>query len=470
MNYGLPDPKSQSQIGEFGANTGTLRSQEYRPGLYTGQSPLTGHRFEAADPDPGGGPTGMSERPDSSRSERGDRNLNLDGKRPYRILHLDTGREWRGGQQQVLYLSRSLTTAGHTSIILTPRGSPMAIRARELDVPVREISYHGAGDPIAIKQVVQAIQETEADVLHAHTANAHSLGFFVMRWPALPKEKRPAFVVHRRVDFPPGNDPLTRMRYTSEQCLFLCVSGAVRDVLQRHGVPVERLRVVRSCVDTARIDCHTHEDRTLLRGELGLPGDADLIGVVGALVPHKGHRHMLEAMPRILATRPEARLIVFGDGPLEAELRRASWERGLQSRVSFAGFRPDVARFLHCLDIFAHPSIEEGLGTSILDAMAARLPVVATRAGGIPEIVRHGETGWLVPPASPTELAGAIISLLEDPRRRIQFGEAGRARVVGEFGIATLRDHVLDAYAEAIAARAPTPSALVSPPPSTEKN
>ena len=395
--------------------------------------------------------------------------MDVDSTRPLRVLHLDTGREWRGGQQQVLYLSGSLAAAGHTSIILTPRGSPMAVRAREEGVSVREITYHGAGDPIAIKNVVQAIQETEADVLHAHTANAHSLGFFVMRWPGLPKEKRPSFVVHRRVDFPPGNDPLTRMRYTSEPCLFLCVSGAVRDVLQRHGVPVERLRIVRSCVDPARIDRHAQEDRTLLREELGIPGDAGLIGAVGALVPHKGHRHMLEAMPRILAARPEARLILFGDGPLEAELRRACWERGLQSRVSFAGFRPDVARFLHCLDIFTQPSTEEGLGTSILDAMAARLPVVATRAGGIPEIVRHGETGWLVPPASPTELAGAIISLLEDPRRRLQFGEAGRARVIGEFAIATLRDHVLDAYTEAVAARTHAPSALSSPPLSPEK-
>ena len=394
--------------------------------------------------------------------------LDAGNAKTFRILHLDTGREWRGGQQQVLYLSASLSAAGHLSIILTPRGSPLAIRAREQGLAIREISYHGAGDPIAIKNIVQAIQEEKADILHAHTANAHSLGFFVMRWPALPKDRRPAFVVHRRVDFVPGNDPITRMRYTSEPCLFLCVSGAVRDVLQRHGVPAERLRVVPSCIDPARIDHHT-EDPILLRGELGIPGDAGLIGSIGSLVPHKGHRHLLAAMPRILASRPEARLVIFGDGPLEAELRRDCWERGLQTKVTFAGFRPDVARFLRCLDIFAHPSTEEGLGTSILDAMAARLPVVASRAGGIPEIVRHGETGWLVPPASPTELAGAIISLLEDARRRAQFGEAGRSRVVEVFSIAALHDRVLAAYGEAVALRWPAPAAPADPPPAQGK-
>ncbi len=368
-----------------------------------------------------------------------------------------------------MYLSASLSAAGHASIILTPRGSPLALRAREQGLAIREISYHGAGDPIAIKNIVQAIQEEKADILHAHTANAHSLGFFVMRWPALPKDRRPAFVVHRRVDFIPGNDPITRMRYTSEPCLFLCVSGAVRDVLQHHGVPAERLRVVQSCIDPARIDLHT-EDPLVLRGELGVPGDAGLIGAIGSLVPHKGHRHLLAAMPRILASRPEARLVVFGDGPLEAELRRDCWERGLQAKVSFAGFRPDVARFLRCLDIFAHPSTEEGLGTSILDAMAARLPVVASRAGGSPRSSGTARRAGSSPPASPTELAGAIISLLEDARRRAQFGEAGRSRVVEIFSIAALHDRVLAAYGEAVAMRWPSPAAATDPPPAQGRN
>ncbi len=379
-----------------------------------------------------------------------------------RVLHLDTGREWRGGQQQVLYLSGELTARGHLSIVMTPRGSPLAQRARALDLPVREISYHGAGDPIAIRALVQAIQETDAAVLHTHTANAHSLGFFALRLPGLPKDHKPAFVVHRRVDFPPSGDPLTRMRYTSDPCLFLCVSDAVRRVLEQHGVPAERLRVVRSCIDPTRLDVYADDDRAALRTELGIPEAAGLIGAVGSLVPHKGHRHLIAAMPRILAERPEAHLVVFGDGPLEAELRRDCWERSLQTRVTFAGFRTDVARFLHTFDIFAHPSVEEGLGTSILDAMAARLPVVASQAGGIPEVVVHGETGWLVPPASPTELAGALITLLEDPRRRAQFGEAGRARVQSVFSIPTLGDTVLAAYADALAPQTRPPTAPAS--------
>ncbi|MDM7914585.1 MAG: glycosyltransferase family 4 protein, partial [Candidatus Eisenbacteria bacterium] len=335
------------------------------------------------------------------------------------VLHLDTGREWRGGQQQVLYLSRALLERGIRSVIVTPKGSPLARRAMNENLPLREISYHGAGDPIAIGGVIQAILETDAQILHAHTANAHSLGFLALRLPVLKKERKPALVVHRRVDFPPAADPITRARYTSDPALFLCVSEAVRKVLEQYGVPAARLRVVHSCIDTARIDAAmAGQDRARLREELGIAPDAGVIGSIGSLVPHKGHRYLLAAMPRVLATRPDARLVLFGDGPLEAELRRDSWERGLQTQVLFAGFRPDVCRFFPALDVFAHPSVEEGLGTSILDAMAARLPVVASRAGGIPEAVRHGETGWLVPAGAQTDLAGAIISLLEDPRRR----------------------------------------------------
>lgn len=375
--------------------------------------------------------------------------MSIDDDLTFRILHLDSGREWRGGQQQVLYLSGELSARGHRSVIMTPKGSPLAARARDAGLALREISYHGAGDPIAIHQIVQMIQETEPHVLHVHTANAHSLAFLALHVPGLPKERKPFLIVHRRVDFPPGTDLLTRLRYTSEPSLFLGVSEAVCRILEKHGVPRERLRVVHSCIDPARIDAHAEEDHDLARADLSVPADAGLIGAIGALVPHKGHKHLLAAMPRILAARPDAHVVIFGEGPLEAELRRDCWERGLQSRVLFAGFRTDVARFIHCLDVFAHPSVEEGMGTSILDAMAARLPVVASRAGGITEIVRHGETGWLVPPASPTELAGAIVSLLEDPRRRCAFGEAGRNLVETEFSVRALGDRVLDVYREA---------------------
>ncbi|MBD3162765.1 MAG: glycosyltransferase, partial [Candidatus Eisenbacteria bacterium] len=316
------------------------------------------------------------------------------GNDPIRVLQIDTGKEWRGGQQQVFYLSRELERRGVKSTIVAPRRSPLAGRAADEGLSIREIPYRGAGDPMAIHGIAQAIQETGAQFLHVHTAHAHSLAFLVRRIPGILREGRPALLVHRRVDFAPANDPLTRMRYTSEDCLYLCVSEAVRKVLLGYGLPAEKLRVVHSCIDPARIDASAGEDRGALRREIGVPEETPLIGVVGAFVPHKGHRFLLAALPRIVASLPETRVVLFGDGPLETELRRDCWERGLQDRVVFAGFRSDVARFLHCFDLLAHPSTEEGLGTTILDAMAARLPVVASRAGGIPEVVSHGRTGW----------------------------------------------------------------------------
>jgi L-malate glycosyltransferase len=373
-----------------------------------------------------------------------------------KVLHIDTGREWRGGQQQVFYLSRELSARGHTSVIITPKGSPLAERARGAGLDLREISYHGAGDPIAIHQLVQLITEIQPKLLHVHTANAHSLAFLALHIPGLSKERKPFLIVHRRVDFAPGSDILTRIRYAAEPVLFIAISEAVGRVLEEHGVPRDRLRIVHSCVDTARIDAHSGESVADLRSEIGIPPGADLIGAVGALVPHKGHKHLLAAMPRILSQRPDARLVIFGDGPLESELRRECWNLDIQKHVLFLGFRGDVARFLHAFDVFAHPSIEEGMGTSILDAMAARLPVVASRTGGITEIVRHGTTGWLVPPASPSELAGAIMSLLDDPRRRREFGEAGRKLVESQFSVENLGDRVLDVYAEALGITAPS--------------
>jgi glycosyltransferase involved in cell wall biosynthesis len=375
-----------------------------------------------------------------------------------RVLQIDTGREWRGSQQQVLYLSRALVARGHKSILVTPKKSALAERAQAEDLPVREISYRGSVDPIAIGAVFQAVQDVRANIIHTHTAHAHSLGFLARRLPTRTKEQRPALVIHRRVDLPPSADPLTRMRYTSDPFMtYLCVSEAIRGTLERYGIARGRLRVVRSCIDTARIDEYADEDPDELKKELGLGPESHVIGAVGELAPQKGHRYLIDAMPRIVTTCPNAHLVLFGDGPQEADLRRQCWQQNVQSHVTFAGFRDDVERFYHCFHLFVHPSTEEGLGTTILDAMAARLPVVAARAGGIPEIVRHGETGWLVPPAAPTELAGPVISLLEDPRRRLQFGGAGRARVEAEFSVAKLCNETLSAYQDALVARTSPP-------------
>jgi glycosyltransferase involved in cell wall biosynthesis len=170
---------------------------------------------------------------------------------------------------------------------------------------------------------------------------------------------------------------------------------------------------------------------------MGMPGDGLLIGVVARLEPEKGHRYLIEAMPRIVAGLPQAWLVIVGDGSLDAKLRAqaAALPGPARDRVAFTGRREDVAAITADLDVAVLPSLREAQGISLLEAMARRRAVVASDVGGIPEVVTNGVDGVLVPPADPDALANAVTELLADPARRRRLGEAGYRTVADRFSI-----------------------------------
>lgn len=345
------------------------------------------------------------------------------------VLHLDTGTEWRGGQQQVLYLTQGLQEMGVISVVATPAGSPLATQLRRRNLPVIEIPYAAPYAPRSVRGVQKILAERAWNILHMHTSHAHTLGFLALRLPPPKTFHKPAFVVSRRVDFVPHGDPLSRLKYTSGGQFFVCVSEAIRRVLEEYGVPARSLYVVRSGVSVPRRP--RADERSQLRGALGIEAERFLLGAIGELVPHKGHRYLLEAFATVRASLPAAHLVVIGGGELEQSLKAQAAELGLNGSVTFTGFRPDAASYLPAFDLFVHSSVEEGLGTSILDAEAAGLPIVATRAGGIPEAVLEGESALLVQPGDPESMASAILELGRDADRRAAMGDAG-ARFVAQ--------------------------------------
>jgi len=182
--------------------------------------------------------------------------------------------------------------------------------------------------------------------------------------------------------------------------------------------------------------------------ELGVPPGAPVIGNVAALTDHKDHATLIAAAGIVVGARPEAHFVIVGEGGLRPELEARVGAGGLQGRVLFAGFRDDVDRLLPAFDVFCLSSHLEGLGTSLLDAMAFGRAVVATAAGGIPEAVEHGITGQLVPVRDPARLAQALLDLLGDPERRRAMGEAGRRRFLDRFTADHMVDETLRVYAE----------------------
>jgi len=187
---------------------------------------------------------------------------------------------------------------------------------------------------------------------------------------------------------------------------------------------------------------------TVKRKELELPPEGPIIGTVGRLVPIKGHSWLLRAVLRVLAEFPQACVVLIGDGPLLGELQELASELGISPHVVFLGTRHDIPECLASLDLFVLPSLNEGMGRALVEAMAVGCPVVATRVGGIPDIVADGTTGLLVPPRDERALAEAILTLLRDRSRRAAYGEAARRHVDGRFDVETMVRNVERLYDE----------------------
>jgi glycosyltransferase involved in cell wall biosynthesis len=177
-----------------------------------------------------------------------------------------------------------------------------------------------------------------------------------------------------------------------------------------------------------------------------LPKGAPLVGNVAALAGHKGQRHLVAAAARVIREVPDARFLIVGEGELRDALEHQIKELGLDRHVMLTGFRDDAVGLQKSFDVFVMSSVTEGLGSAMLDAMACRRPVVATRAGGIPEAIEDGVTGLLVPPQDEPALAKAIVRMLKDSEMRARLGEAGRRRVVEEFSVEKMVAATLDAY------------------------
>ena len=173
-----------------------------------------------------------------------------------------------------------------------------------------------------------------------------------------------------------------------------------------------------------------------------------VIGHVGHFADHKGHRYLVEAVPAILRRFPDIKVVLVGEGELRSEVEAQVNRLGIVKSVIFTGFRTDISSILASFDLFVLPSHLEGLCTSVMDAMAVGLPVVATRTGGVPEVVEDGETGLLVPPRDPDALADGVLRMLNDPGLRYRMGQAGRRRVLDHFSADAMVEGTENIYYE----------------------
>jgi glycosyltransferase involved in cell wall biosynthesis len=369
-------------------------------------------------------------------------------------LHIDTARTWRGGQHQVLLTVLGLRALGHRAVLVAQPEGMLYRRASE-GPDLVPLAPRNEVDLSSAWKLSRIIRQWRPPIVHAHDPHAVAMAGLALSFSA--PDPRPHVVASRRVDFHLQGHSFSRWKYRQVD-LFLAASEAIRHVLEHDGIEPNRIVVVHDGIDVGKIERLPALD---VHAEYWLPHGVPVLVNVGALVGHKGQKFLVNAMPHVLAQVPDAHLVIFGEGELRAPLERQVKELHLEKHVLLPGFREDVLQLMKSANLFVMSSVTEGLGSTVLDAMAMRLAVVGTRAGGIPEAVMHGETGLLVPPAEPRELAGAIVRLLKDPVSRKRMGDAGHARVADHFGVGRMLEGTLGAYRRA-ARMKPTAAALSS--------
>jgi len=343
-------------------------------------------------------------------------------------LHVDTARTWRGGQNQVLLTVNGLREIGQRAALVAHPDGELRRRASE-GLELIPIAPRTEVDLSAAWRLGRVVKKLRPDVVHAH--DPHGIAMAALALSFAGGAPAPVLVASRRVDFHLKGNSLSRWKYRQVDC-FVAASEAIRQMLVADGIPSARTVTVHEGID---VEHAAAAERVNLHEALWLPHHAPVVGNVAALVPHKGQRYLVEAAHLVVQEVPDARFVILGEGELREHLQRQVHEHRLEKHVLLPGFRTDILGCIKGFDLFVMSSVTEGLGTSLLDAMACGKAIVATSAGGIPEVVEDGVTGTIVPPRDAHAMAAAIIALLSDDGRRRAMADAGLARVRSRFTV-----------------------------------
>lgn len=366
-----------------------------------------------------------------------------------RLLHIITTFDPGGAENHLLSLITATDRSRFEPAVIYLKGhGGLAPELERLGVAVQRVGVGQRYTLAGLLRLVRAIRQVRPDIVHTHLFRADLYGGLAARLAGAP-----VVVSTRHNDEDFLRQPLWRLLH---RLISLCEDRiiAISDHVGRYTIeigvdnpgkvqriyygldPARFRRTLRTGVDVARA----------LRAEFGVKPEHYLLGVVARLAPQKGHRYLLEALALAIQEEPALRLLVAGQGPLREQLEAQARQLGLGAHVIFAGWRSDVANIMAALDLLVLPSLWEGFGLVLLEAMALQKPVVATGVSAIPEVVEDGVTGLLVPPADPAALACAILQLARDRERGREMGRRGRLRLEERFTLDRMAQETEQVY------------------------
>jgi L-malate glycosyltransferase len=332
-----------------------------------------------------------------------------------RVAHIDTEQGWRGGQNQVRLLVEGMRQQGVWTGLVIGENSGHLTQQTASDA--RLVLKNKGRNVSSIRRLKEWIHQYQVDLLDCHSSHAHDIGLLLKFFH--PELK---LVIHRRVDYRPQNNWLQRLKYHSGAINhYVAISNFIARVMLDYGVDPKRISTVRSAVHNSLTTESEPEQRSKIRQkiakELQIDPDAWWLISTSALTPQKGHHYFLKSLALVLSKHPGTKVLIAGTGELQSSLHLEATALGIQNSIIWLGYRQDIPELLLAGDLFVISSVDEGLGTSVLEAMHQNIPIVATDAGGIPEMVINNQTGKLIPKKNSEALANAIIEMIEQPEQ-----------------------------------------------------
>lgn len=331
------------------------------------------------------------------------------------VMHINTERGWRGGERQTLWLAQGLARAGHRSLLVVRPGQPLAERAAEAGMEIIPSTPGSELDLAAARWIRRAILANGVQIVHAHTAHAVALAAMAARRTGA------RMVLTRRTGFALRSNPFTRWKYRRAAAM-IAISERVKRVLVEGGMSAATIEVIPSGVPLDRVVAPAS------RAELGVPNDAPLVVMVGALTREKDPVTFARAVAAARERVSGLRALLVGDGPLRGAVEGEIERLGIADVLRLTGYRADADAMIATADLLALSSVEEGLGSVLLDAMAFGKPVVATDAGGIPEAVAHDVSGLIVPAGDAAAMGEGIARVAGDRELAARLAAGARER------------------------------------------
>lgn len=337
-----------------------------------------------------------------------------------KVLHLSSEKTWRGGEQQIAYLIEELQKHGVSCHVACRKSSAFETYCIKENIPHSSMPFSSFSITTALS-IKRLCKKNNVDLIHIHTSRAHTIA--LLSWFL---GCRTPMVLSRRVDFEIGTNRFSYFKYNHPSIKkIICISEKIQEIVEKTVKQAEKCTTVHSGVDLSRFKKPCDGG---FRKRYNVPDDFFIVGNVSAIAPHKDYQTFVEVASLVVKQNLKVRFFIIGDGSQKLEIEELINQKNLNDFITLTGFLDNIPEILPCLDTFLITSKTEGLGTTVLDAFAAGVPVIATAAGGIPEMVKNNETGMLAEVGNADQLAKHVLELSGNLAMRKEL--AKRAKLV----------------------------------------